>query len=325
MPAPPVFPLRPTPAAGPFRRTPPMIFLAVIGLFALGLAWRRAVGVFALPHGAVETFLGAVSLLWLFAMGAYLGKVWHRPGVIRDELATMPGRVGMSSAVVSVYFIAVVLSPYTPAFALIVLVVGFALHVGLALLLIDVMRLGPPEARGVTPVWQLSFTGFIVGGLGAAGLHMPALAVAMVYAAIPVAATIWAISLVQLVRRIPPAPLRPLLALHLGPASLLTTVSVLQHHPWLALGFATLGAAILLALITSARWVTAGGFTPFWGAFTFPLAAYSNALLILGGPWRAAGVVVLAAATLVVLPVSGKILRGWVSGDLAARTNAARA
>ena len=169
-------------------------------------------------------------------MGAYLGKVLRRPGVIRDELATMPGRVGMSSAVVSVYFIAVVLSPYhsgvRPGSCW---WLALRLHVGLALLLIDVMRLGPPEARGVTPVWQLSFTGFIVGGLGAAGLHMPALAVAMVYAAMPVAATIWAISLVQLVRRIPPAPLRPLLALHLGPASLLTTVSVCSTTPGLRL------------------------------------------------------------------------------------------
>ena len=325
MAAPPVFPLRPTPVAGAFRRTPPMIFLALIGLFALGLAWRKAVLVFSLPHGLVEVFLGAVSLLWLFAVVAYLGKARHRIGVLRDELATMPGRVGLSSAVLSVYFMAVVLLPYTPAMAWVVLFGGFALHVALALLLIDVMRRGPPEGRGVTPVWQLFFMGFIVGGLGAAGLKMPVLAVGLIYAAVPVAVTIWTISLMQLLRRIPPAPLRPLLALHLGPASLLTTLSAMQHHPWLALGFATLGAAILLALTLSARWIAESGFTPFWGALAFPLAAYANALLTLGGPWRAAGVVVLASATVMVLSVAARILRAWMSGDLAVRTNAATA
>jgi tellurite resistance protein len=322
---PPVFPLRPTPAPGPFRQTPPMIFLAVIGLFALGLAWRKAALVFALPPGPAEAYLGATSLLWAMAVGAYLGKILRRPGVIRDELATMPGRVGLSSAVLSVYFMAVVLLRYAPELAWTVLLTGFALHVALALLLIDVMRRGPPEGRGVTPAWQLSFTGFVVGGLGASGLQLPTLAVGLVYAAMPVAATIWTISLVQLVRRIPPAPLRPLLALHLGPASLLTTVSVAQHHPLLAIGFATLGAAILLGLLVSVGWVTVSGFSPFWGAFGFPLAAYANALLTLGGPWRMAGVAVLAAATVVVLGVSVRILQGWVKGDLARRTNAATA
>lgn len=322
---PPVFPLRPTPAPGLFRRMPPMVFLALIGLFALGLAWRKAVLVFDLPHGLVEIYLGAVSLLGLGAAVAYLGKILRRPDVIRDELATIPGQVGLSSAVLSVYFVAVVLVPYRPAFAWTVLFAGFGLHVALALVLIGGMRRGPPEARGVTPAWQLSFTGFVVGGLGAAGLHLSGLATALVYAAIPVAAAIWAISLWQLLHRIPPAPLRPLLALHLGPASLLSTITTLQNHSWLAVGFALLGAGILLALMLALRWIAASGFTPFWGAFAFPLAAYANALLTLGGPWRAAGAIVLAAATAVVLPVAVRLLRGWLSGDLADRTNAATA
>lgn len=325
MAAPPVFPLRPTPAPGPFRRTPPMVFLALIGLFALGLAWRKAALVLALPNGLVETYLGAVTLLWLGAAAAYVGKIARRPGVIRDELVTIPGRVGLSSAVLSVYFVAVVVVAYRPVLAWTVLYAGFALHIALALVLIGVMRRGPPEARGVTPAWQLSFTGFIVGGLGAAGLHLPGLATALVYAAIPVAIAIWAISLWQLVQRSPPAPLRPLLALHLGPASLLSTVATLQHHSWLGTAFAILGAAILLALMVALRWIMASGFTAFWGAFAFPLAAYANALLTLGGAWQAAGAVMLAAATVVILPISVRILRAWPGGDLAAKTNAATA
>jgi tellurite resistance protein len=41
---------------------------------------------------------------------------------------------------------------------------------------------------------------------------------------IPVATGVWAFSLWQLFTRIPPAPLRPLLAIHLAPASLFAIV-----------------------------------------------------------------------------------------------------
>ncbi len=325
MTAPPVFPLRPTPAAGPFRRTPPMIFLAIVGLQALGIAWRHGAYLFGVPPGLVETFLGAVTLLWVFASLAYLGKIARRPGVLREELTTMPGRVGVSSAILSVYFIAIVLAPYLRPLAWTVLVSGFVLHVLFAGLLIAVMRAGPPEARVVTPVWQVSFTGFIVGGLGAAALGLHGLSVVLVCGAIPLAAVIWVSSLVQLIGRVPPAPLRPLLAFHLAPASLLTTVSAMQGHPLLATGFALLGAAMLAAMIVSARWILVSGFSAFWGALAFPIAAYANALLAMGGGWPMAGAVVLIAATLAVPPIAVKVLQAWIKGDLAARTNAATA
>ncbi len=185
------------------------------------------------------------------------------------------------------------------------------------------MRRGPPEARGVTPAWQLSVTGVLAGGLGAAGLQLPALATALLAAAIPWPSRSGRSACGSWSGAFRPAPLRPLLALHLAPAGLLSTVSTLQGHLWLGTAFAVLGAAILLALIAAARWITVSGVTAFWGAFAFPLAAYAQALLTLGGAWQGAGAVVLAAATAVVLPVAGKLLRGWITGDLAARTNAA--
>ena len=42
---------------------------------------------------------------------------------------------------------------------------------------------------------------------------------ALLWATLPIAALIWGISLAQLIGRIPPAPLRPLLAIHLAPVS----------------------------------------------------------------------------------------------------------
>ncbi len=94
MAAPPVFPLRPTPAPGPLRR------IAADGLsradrpLRAGLAWRQAALVLALPDGLVEAGLGAVTLLWLGAAVAYGGKIARRPGVIRMSLRRCPGRWG---------------------------------------------------------------------------------------------------------------------------------------------------------------------------------------------------------------------------------------
>jgi tellurite resistance protein len=140
---------------------------------------------------------------------------------------------------------------------------------------------------------------------------------------IPIALVIWAISAVQLVRRIPPEPLRPMLAIHLAPASLFASVAALLGQGVLAQGFAALACIILFMLIISARWITAAGFSAMWGSFTFPLTACASALILTG--WTAAGVVVLAAALGIVPIIAWKIMVLWGSGQLAARTNAAEA
>jgi tellurite resistance protein len=73
--APPVFPLRPPKPPGRFRQVPPAIFPPILGLLALGLAWRRGAEVFGLPAGLAEMLLGAVSLLWAAAVFAYAAKL----------------------------------------------------------------------------------------------------------------------------------------------------------------------------------------------------------------------------------------------------------
>jgi tellurite resistance protein len=93
----------------------------------------------------------------------------------------------------------------------------------------------------------------------------------------------------------------------------------------LAQAFAAFGAVILLALIAASRWITSAGFSPLWGAFGFPLAAYASALLTLGGAWGIAGNLVLGAAFLIIPPISWLVLKLWPAGRLAAKTNAAEA
>ena len=130
-------------------------------------------------------------------------------------------------------------------------------------------------------------------------------------------------SAVQLLRRIPPAPLRPLLAIHLAPASLLATVGAGVGVPVLPMVALALGAVILSALVISARWVLEAGFTAMWGALTFPLVAYASALFALG--FDLAGMGVLVVALGVVPVIAWRVITMWGSGQLAAKTNAAEA
>lgn len=311
-------------AGGPRRlRTPPAIFPPVMGLFGLGLAWRRGMEATGLPGGIAEALLGAVSLLYLFSLGAYLAKVWQRPGVVADDLKVLPGRAGLAAANLSGVLLAAALVPYAPGLALGVLGVALACHAALGLWVLRQYLTGPEEVRVITPVWHLIFVGYILAPLALVPLGHGDAATVILFVAMVVAALIYAVSASQLVRRIPPAPLRPLLAIHLAPVSLFATVSAMLGLQGLAMAFAGLAAVVLLALLGFARWITQAGFSALWGAFTFPAAACASAFLALG--WAVPGLLMLAAASAIVLPVAVKVMQAWAKGGLGPKTNAAQA
>lgn len=314
-----------------FQRMPPAVFPAIMGLFGLGLALRRGADAIGYPVAIAEIMLGAVSLLWVFATLGYLAKLSQRPAVIMDDLAILPGRAGLAAMSLGMALLAVTLLPYSAVAATMVMFAALGLHFGLAALIALALHRGPEEGRHVTPVWHLSFVGFIIAAVAAAPLGFTALATGILIATSIVALGIWAASLIQLIKRVPPAPLRPLLAIHLSPAALFGTVALLLGMPKVAMGFAVLGGLILLAMVATARWITESGFSALWGAFTFPLAAYASLLLGLGaamGPnsaWVWAGTLVLTAAIGIVPAIALKVLQAWTKGTLAAKTNAATA
>ncbi|WP_235829741.1 TDT family transporter [Frigidibacter oleivorans] len=318
MTAPPIAALR-------FARTPPAIFPPILGLLGLGLAWRTGLTTFALPPAAGEMLLGAACCLFLWALTALMVKIARRPAVLSEDLRILPGRAGIGAAVISVYAFAGALAPYAPDQARPILLLGIALHAAVAVLLVRHMILGPAPARVVTPVWHLNFTGVIVGGLIAEALGLMDLAFVMFLLALPAALAIWAVSLEQVRRESVPAPLRPLLAIHSTPANYLGFVALGLGWHGVAQGFALLTAAMALAGLAGARWLTAGGFSPLWGAFTFPLTTMAAYWLSMGGVWRWPGLAVLLACTVIVPWIAFGILRMWPDGRLAARTNAATA
>ena len=313
----------PKPRPALFRGTPPAIFPSMMGLFGLGLGWRVGAGAFGLPQGVGEAILGAVTLLYLFGLAAYLRKLAARPSVIFEDLRVLPGRAGVGTMVLCLYLLAAVLMPYAPGLARAVLLAALATHGVFVAVLLRVLLTGPAEQRRVTPVWHLNFVGFILAGLSAPALGLAGLGQVVLWGTGVVALLIWAESLRQFLAASVPAPLRPLLAIHLAPAAMLGLVALALGQTGLAGGLAFVAAGLLAALVLSARWLTAAGFTPFWGAFTFPLAATASLWLSLGGVWRLPGGLALVAATLIVPPIAFKVLQLWAKGQLGPKTGAA--
>lgn len=313
---------------GLWRRTPPAIFPPIMGLFGLGHAWRAL----ALQPGMAplepvgEAILGGTILLYAFALIAWLAKPLRRPGVVVEDLAVLPGRAGIAAMVLCLILAGSALRPYAPDLALGLVIAGMIALAALGLTIATLVLTGPAEARTVTPVFHLVFVGYILAPLTLAPLGHATAATVIFWAMIPVAALIWFASLRQLIARIPPAPLRPLLAIHLAPASLFATVSMLLGHTTLAASFALAALAILAALVASARWLLQAGFTPLWGALTFPLAASATAAMMsLGTAGLWVGGLLTLAATALNPWVAQQVLKSWAKRDLGARTNAATA
>ena len=59
-----------------------------------------------------------------------------------------------------------------------------------------------------------------------------------------------------------------------------------------------------------AGWILRAGFSPGWGAFTFPLAAYANALFVTGFAWP--GLVVTLGASALTLSVAARLAHGLI-------------
>jgi tellurite resistance protein len=322
--------LKPEARPGLFRRTPPAIFPPILGLFGLGLAWRRGEGAFGMPDAPVEGYLGAVTLLFVFALVAYGVKVVLRPRVLTEDFRVLPGRAGLAALTMSLMMLAAVLVPYAPAVAAWLLAGGVVLHALVALAAARLYVAGPQEARQVTPVMQLTFVGFIVAPLAAIPLGMTLLATMILWYSLAAAAVIWAAGLRPLLTGIAPPPLRPLQAIHLAPAALTGTAAHLLGLPLLGTAMAVFAFALFLVLLARVRWLTEAGFSGFWSAFTFPLAAFAGVLFLTAEslpsePVRMIAGLVLIAATLIIPPIAFKVMQLWAKGVLAQKTNAATA
>lgn len=312
-------------STGLWRKTPPAIFPPILGMFALGLAWRRAGDMFFVPSGVGEAILGGVSLLFLLAVIAYLAKFIRRPTTLTDDLRILPGRAGVSAASVGAMLFAATLLDYSGCAAWVVVVLALIVHGVIASLVVFLLSSAPLEQRRITPVWHLTFVGFIVAPLAAIPLGAVQLSELILFITMPLSLVIWGSHVYLMSKRAVPPPLRPILAIHLAPICLFGIVSTMLGYATLGTGFGWLAIGLMSVAILRIPYLTAAGFSPLWGAFTFPMSAFANLMLILaptGGPFYIIGGLALIGATLAVPMIAYKIMQLWASGELAVKTNA---
>ncbi len=329
---PPAFNSQSQPNVPRWRKTPPALYPPVLGLFGLAMAWLRAPDVFGVPAAIGQLLAGAMVLLFLYTAGQYVAKLAARPGVVAEDLKILPGRAGLAALTMAGMLFAAALVPYSVPLAKVALVLAIFGHAGVLGLVIVILLRSPAEARKVTPVFHLTFVGLIVSAIPALEVGWSGYATAIFWTTLVAAVVIWALSALQFARETPPPPLRPLLAIHLAPAALMGTVALLLGLGGLGLAFGVLAILLLAALLAGGRWITTAGFSPFWGAFTFPLAAFSSLMLILagagmgplgGGVFRVLGGLALIAASVFIPWVAVRVGQMWLKGALAAKTNAA--
>lgn len=310
-----------------WRRTPPALFPSMMGLLGLGLAWRAAAQFAPLGASPLASYaiLGFGSVLMLFLLACYLSKVSIRPRVIMEDMVSVPGRAGVAAVTLSVMLFAAAIAPLSPLVATAALFLGLSGHCIIALLALVVM-VRTPQGLVVSPAWHLSFVGFIVACLSAVPLGYLWLGQLILGLTVLSSAVVYGISLIQLNKADIAPPLRPMLAIHLAPLSLFATVASLSGQGMLALIFATLAVGLAGVLVSRARYIIAAGFSPLWGAFTFPVAALSVALFSLSGQVTLFGWIALlplALATVITPVIVIRVLGMWSSGVLAAKTGAA--
>ena len=311
------------------RTTPPAIFPVILGTLGLGMAWRNAAQFMGVADWLGEIILGAGVALFLVGFAAYLTKLARRPSCLTEDLRTIPGRGGLSAMGMSMMLAGGALWPYMPDIGYAVLVISLAMHVFVSAVMVFVLKPLPLEARQMTPIWHLAFVGPIVAAMVMLPMGMPGLAEVIFVVSLLVAVTIWTGSAVMYLRAgFPPAPLRPIMAIHLGPSALLGMVSAGLGFSGIATAFLVVSFVILGALLGRVFWLTEAGFSPFWGAFTFPLAAFASQIVIMSVwypelVWVAIGA--MALATLAVPPIAAQVCRMWIKGSLATKSNAARA
>ena len=317
--------------AGLFRRVPPAIFPAVLGLLGLVASWRHAVAAFGLPSAAVEMASGMVTLVFLFCLVAYGAKVTLRPGAAAEDLRTLPGRTGIAALFIGMMVTAGLLADLSATVARVMLAAGFAGLAAVALAVLPGRLRGEDPAGPATPALHLVFVGFIL----APG---PAVSLAMGVGALPwliwyctlAAAFITFLTIPPLLTGAGAPPLRPLQVIHLAPPGFIAAGATATGQPLLAWAALAWASAVAVLLVVRIRWLTAGDFSGFWSAFTFPVTAFASALLLAYVetgfvPFRAAGGVLLVALTLYVPVIAAKILKLWAGGTLAAKTNASTA
>lgn len=321
MSTPPLFP----PRLPLYARTPPALFSLGLGFVGLALVWRRAAGVFGFSAAVGDVLIGISATFFAVFLLLYLRKLVRRPEALRGDLRSPAGRGALSTASMSLMLLAFGFVDVAESLAQVLWLSGVILHLILAGLLIEILLHLPRGARPATPALYVPFVGQIVAPIGGVPLGYEAVSAGLFVFALLVWIILTGPIAARLAKGLPQPPVRPPLAILLAPPA----IGVVAHEALPAAFQAEmltpilfgLAAAVALALLARAPWLTAAGFSPLWAAFTFPFTSFASAALVmaersLSAAWDAVSAGALIAATLITVYVGYRFAMAAKAGEL---------
>lgn len=311
-----------------WHRTPPALFPCLLGFLGLGLAWRRAAQIWPVPGWVGEAVLVVACALFVFTFISYILKLIIRPTVIFDDLKVGPARGAVSAGSMCLMLVATAVTPYALEFAR--QIWWFAVFQHAIYMLCVTLSLTKSKAQlsDVNPSIMLPFVGYIVASIGGPALGYETLSGFFLMVTIPGCIFIIVLSLMNLETSGVIKQLRSSYFIVLAPLSVygIAAFSIWPTDIFVIFWSIALVCALFLAPFTF--WFSEGGWNPGWGAFTFPLAAFSSVMITgvqadLGVIAKVGAVASLSVATLIVPFVVWKTYRFWALGKLAQATGAA--
>jgi len=310
-----------------WRRTPPAIFPVCLGFMGLGIAWRNAAEILPIPHEIGDLMLGFSTAFFLYFLVFYLAKLAARPNVLFEDMTLPPARAGVATLAMSMMLLAAALLPFDISVPQ-VWWTGVVLQIAATAIVMHAIWKEPPEERSFTPFMYVTFVGPVVGPLAGIPLGYIWESVVLALAAMVPFLIITVGYTLKLMRVRPNQPLRPALAIYLAPVSLFAQCFGLLGVEWAFWLFYYWGWVVALILLGLGPWLTEDGWTPIWGAFTFPIATFANVQVLaismgatVAGPlglWAA-----LSVGTPLIFYIVYRSTMAWVTGELSEKSGAA--
>lgn len=310
---------------GWLEHVPVPLFAMTMGVGGLGLAWRKAHEVFALPSAIGEGLLLLAGALYAAMAALYAAKAAAHPKAVAAEYAH-PVRGNFFAAIsISLMILAGGLLPHARTGADMLWLAGAGLQIALSAILVGRWLTREQQIAHSNPAWFIPIVGNVLAPIAGVPLGHGELSWFM----FGVGIVFWLVLFPIVLNRIlfhgmMPAKLTPTLFILLAPPSVGFLAHVQLNGGTLDGGARLLIApALFLALILALR---AARFLklPFavsWWAFTFPSAALALAGLryaqLAPSPvtQTLAGVLLLAASA-IIAAVFGRTLVALLRGDL---------
>lgn len=313
-----------------WRQTPPAAFPVCLGFMSLALGWRGTADVLPWISEDIGNLMLAAStgyFLWFVAF--YLRKLIARPMVLFEDMHTSPARAGIAAMAMAMMLLAAALLPFGVSVPQ-VWWTGVVMQIIASAIVLQAMWREPAEKRHFSTFQYLTFVGPVVGPIAGVPLGYVWQSTLLVMAAL-LAYVIVTTGILLTIRRNPVLPpLRPSMMIFLAPLCMFALGFGMLGYDMVFTVFYWAGSMVALGLLMLVPWMIKGGYTPIWGAFTFPIGAFLNVqvmavakghgILAVTGVYAA-----MAIGTPVVLYLVYRTVMEWVTGDLARKSGAATA